>query len=574
MPLAYSYVRFSSRQQATGDSLRRQLEASRAYCARNGLTLADVSLADLGKSAFRGRNAAEGALGKFLEMVEAGDVPRGSRLIVESLDRLSRDEVMAAFNVLQRIVSAGVVVVTLIDGEREYSGSLRLEEIMWALMVMARAHDESKTKSSRSRANWQRKRQLASEGKAMLTTRLPDWLRMVDGKPEPDPERVTVLREMFRLTLEEGLGVRAIAKRLDRAGIKPWGRSALWPASTVHKYLTTRAVLGEFQPQAVDGEGRKLTNVGEPVPGYFPAVIDVAEFDRVQTVRGPRMKQVPGPKDRALLLSGLLVCGACGAGMAHFPERSNGRASYRCRRFCGGNRGWPVAALEELVLTAMVNRALVPLLSVDHAARLRELGTELQALEGREQALAGQIDRLLNMVEDGTSPAAAGRLREREAERTDVRRQREALRAEQTTLQVKASGGPESDVWRRLEDLRAIRTADPEGFTRRAGVALREALAGVVLLAPIGGASWELGLVDRDGGYQPQHFFVQSLTLDDARFFGSSTAVSEHMDAQLAGVEIDPDGLLPDDLPAAPSEPASKPGRTPRKSRRKPNAPA
>jgi DNA invertase Pin-like site-specific DNA recombinase len=555
MPLAYSYVRFSSRQQATGDSIRRQLEASRDYCARHGLTLADADLADHGVSAFRGRNAVEGALGRFLELVEAGEVPRGSRLIVESLDRLSRDAVMAAFSVLQRIVSAGVVVVTLIDGEREYSGSMGWDALLWALMVMARAHDESKTKSSRSRANWQRKRQLAAEGQGMLTTRLPDWLRMVDGKPQPDPERVAVLRKMYRLTLEEGLGVRAIAKRLDEAGVKPWGRARHWPASTVHKYLTTRAVLGEFQPQAVDSEGRKVANVGEPVAGYFPAVIEAAEFERVQVVRGPRMKQVPGPKDRALLLSGLLRCGACGGGMAHFPKRPDDVARYRCRRFCGGNRGWPVEALEELIMRAMVNRALVPLLSVDGAARLREVGEELQALEGRAQSLSAQIDRLLDAVEAGTSSAAAQRLREREAERATVQRQREALQAERSALQARTAAGPASDVWRRLADLQELRTADPDGFNRRAGVALREALGGVVLLAPINGASWAVTLVDRDGGELDRiEMFGQRFDLSDARFTGSGMAVS-------AEWPDDDEAPEPDELRPPPKPSRKRPAR-------------
>ena len=39
MPLAYSYLRFSSPEQARGDSIRRQTEATADWCARNGVTL-------------------------------------------------------------------------------------------------------------------------------------------------------------------------------------------------------------------------------------------------------------------------------------------------------------------------------------------------------------------------------------------------------------------------------------------------------------------------------------------------------------------------------------------------------
>jgi len=39
MPIAVSYIRFSTPKQSLGDSLRRQLEHTRAYCAAHGLTL-------------------------------------------------------------------------------------------------------------------------------------------------------------------------------------------------------------------------------------------------------------------------------------------------------------------------------------------------------------------------------------------------------------------------------------------------------------------------------------------------------------------------------------------------------
>ena len=39
--LAISYVRFSTIEQIGGDSVRRQTEATEAYCKGNGLTLTD-----------------------------------------------------------------------------------------------------------------------------------------------------------------------------------------------------------------------------------------------------------------------------------------------------------------------------------------------------------------------------------------------------------------------------------------------------------------------------------------------------------------------------------------------------
>src|SRR5206468_1443297 len=117
---AYSYVRFSSAQQAEGGSLNRQSELSRAYCERKKLTLDDsLTLRDLGVSAFRSDNVREGALAGFLEACRMGRVPRGSALIVESLDRLSRDQIRPALQLFLALQDHGITIVTL-QPEREY----------------------------------------------------------------------------------------------------------------------------------------------------------------------------------------------------------------------------------------------------------------------------------------------------------------------------------------------------------------------------------------------------------------------------------------------------------------------
>ena len=97
MSKAYSYIRFSSEKQRRGDSLRRQLEDSEAYAAANGLKIDDtLKFRDEGLSAYDGTNLEKGALGRFIEAVKIGRIERGSHLLVESLDRLSRQKVDVA----------------------------------------------------------------------------------------------------------------------------------------------------------------------------------------------------------------------------------------------------------------------------------------------------------------------------------------------------------------------------------------------------------------------------------------------------------------------------------------------
>ena len=121
MRRAYSYVRFSKKDQANGDSLRRQVAASEAYCKRKGLQLDEgLHLHDLGMSAFQGKNADVGALGTFREAVRIGRVPKGSILIIESLDRLSRSEIDDAYDLFRELLKAGIGITTLTP-EREYT---------------------------------------------------------------------------------------------------------------------------------------------------------------------------------------------------------------------------------------------------------------------------------------------------------------------------------------------------------------------------------------------------------------------------------------------------------------------
>jgi DNA invertase Pin-like site-specific DNA recombinase len=91
-PRAYSYTRFSTPEQAQGDSARRQIELAEHYAARHGLTLDDtLRLSDEGVSGFRGANVRKGALGQFLRAVDEGEVAEGSYLLESSAFRCTHN---------------------------------------------------------------------------------------------------------------------------------------------------------------------------------------------------------------------------------------------------------------------------------------------------------------------------------------------------------------------------------------------------------------------------------------------------------------------------------------------------
>lgn len=282
--IAYSYIRFSHPDQARGDSLRRQLALTREYCATNNLCLDEkITIRDLGISAFRGKNATKGALGAFLKAVQAGRIPKGSALLIESLDRLSRNEVEESYDLLRDIMRGGIEVHTLSDNQIYRRGEFSMQQMIWSLFVLARAHEESQRKSERIGAAWKIKREKARLNKVPMTWRVPAWIRVVDGQYHLIPERASLIRRIFKLSAD-GLGKRSIAIQLNREGIQTWGDSTRKPAngwhdSYIQKILHNPAVIGVYQPYCRSDKGRVAD--GEPIENYFPAVVDLAVWQKV-----------------------------------------------------------------------------------------------------------------------------------------------------------------------------------------------------------------------------------------------------------------------------------------------------
>ena len=337
---AYSYVRFSTPDQMKGDSFRRQAEASRRYADENGLELDEsLSFHDLGVSAFRGRNVEDGALGSFLDAVDQNRVKPGSYLLVESLDRLSRQTPYKAFKRFSDILDRGVNIITLHDG-KTYSagaGDLVFSDLMLSLVSMQRAHEESLTKSKRLAAAWDQKRRTATleaentGGKIRpITSRCPEWLTVNKqaGAFEINEERAEIIRRIFSMTID-GMGRRAIANVLNSEGVPSFrsdrGKGVGWHDSYVAKVLDSEAVIGRHQPHKMvespeDGRRRRQP-IGEPLDNYFPAIVDPGIFAKVQHIR--RGRKIPAGKvatKYSNLFSGLARCGVCGGPM-HFEDK-------------------------------------------------------------------------------------------------------------------------------------------------------------------------------------------------------------------------------------------------------------
>jgi DNA invertase Pin-like site-specific DNA recombinase len=177
-------MRFSTPEQAKGRSEDRQNSDAEAYATRHGMEL-DVSLkmADRGLSAYNAENLTSGALGAFLKKVNDGKVARGSVLVVENIDRITRLDFWKAFDIVSSIIRAGIKIHTT-SPEMTYDESSATNGQIYALVGQINlAHSESSKKASRLGDAWAAKKRLAREDKTVVTKRCPAWLEKV-GKGE------------------------------------------------------------------------------------------------------------------------------------------------------------------------------------------------------------------------------------------------------------------------------------------------------------------------------------------------------------------------------------------------------
>ncbi len=311
----YSYIRFSRPEQLKGDSLRRQIEQSEAYAKKHNLIIDDsLRMEDHGLSAYNGVHKDRGALGEFLKVVEDGKVPKKSVLIVESLDRLSREEVLSALKQFISILEAGIKIVTLSDGMEYSSDSVKdFTQLLISITIMSRAHEESEIKSRRIKSAWENKRNNIKTKK--LTRMAPLWLKLNDDKTEfiEIKDRCNLVVKIFE-EYRDGKGMGQIAHMFNKSNIKPWGRGTGWHISYINKILHNRGVIGEFQPhKKKDG---KRVPAGEPIVDYYPRIVSDELYyqvhDRIKN-NGPWQ----GRRGRvANLFTHITTCGYCGYKMA------------------------------------------------------------------------------------------------------------------------------------------------------------------------------------------------------------------------------------------------------------------
>jgi DNA invertase Pin-like site-specific DNA recombinase len=449
-PVAYSYVRFSHPDQARGDSLRRQTEAAREWCARKKITLdTSTTLRDLGKSAFTGahrENPDRHALALFLKMVETGRVARGTYLLIENLDRLSREDEVPACHLLTSILMAGVTVVQLSPYEMVLTDKSNGWELMRAVMELSRGHGESAVKSDRVGKAWRKKKAAAREKKTPLTRRVPAWVRRDGDRLMLIPERAAVVKRVFALAAA-GYGLANIVKRLTEDKVPAFGDrrrvavldgdgepaldergkpvyswqakdggplgSGRWIKSYIASILADRRAVGEFQPRTKKG-GKPD---GAPIPGYFPAAVTEAEWLAARAGAAERRRK-PGRTAKHVNVFSGLVRNALGGDTYFMMTRSRSDPRRKPKRILiNGDANEGVASCRTFPFDPFERAVLSELAEVDPGEVTgRDDGPdEVMVLSGELSRVASSIAAIeAEMDANGESPTLFRRLRAKE----------------------------------------------------------------------------------------------------------------------------------------------------------------
>ena len=122
------------------------------------------------------------------------------------------------------------------------------------------------------------------------------------------PEEAVVVRYIYRLYLQEGMGIRKIAGQLNEEKVLT-RRGGRWSMVTVRDLLRNRSYLGTYQ------------RFGVKVPGSHPALVSADDFrtvqERLQLHHGAQRERTVTP----FLLSGLAFCARCGNKMIGVSRR-------------------------------------------------------------------------------------------------------------------------------------------------------------------------------------------------------------------------------------------------------------
>jgi len=399
----YSYQRWSSAVQAEGTTKARQTYAAEQYAAQNNLEV--VEIIDAGISGFHGANAkAGGALGQFLDAVDAGLIPSNAYLYVESLDRISRSEIDIALELFMGILRRGITIITGMDNKTYTRAGIKGNpiDLLTSILLFSRAHEESKTKQNRTNGNALAMIRRFQEGLPTTIKAVGSHPWWIDGKTDKHesakkhPTLWQPAQDAINMFLD-GISVFKVTQYLNEKYPHAYKDKA-WTTANVRKLRFNKAVYG-LREITVDGKDYAL-------PNYFPPLVTEGQFLRLEQIRTTTkyIGKVGEEVNNINLLAGMKIfrCGHCGGTM--MAMRHNNTIRYLCEKGRGYQHDCKTWSLPGI----LVEHTLMLVTTIAYINIQRKGGIKKEDYTLQITNTENQIEAIGKQISNGTKLALAG----------------------------------------------------------------------------------------------------------------------------------------------------------------------
>ncbi len=242
------------------------------------------------------------------------------------------------------------------------------------------------------------------------------------GKLVPDPAQAPLVQRIFAMALS-GQGACTVAGTLNDEGLRT-ARGRRWSKQSVLYILRNEVYTGVYT-WGVKASAKFATEPAEPlrIEDAHEPLVSLEDFARVAAVIAVRRPTVTHPRTTAgsYLLSGLLICDACGAPYIGHGAKNGRHQYYTCQtkqkqgaKACPAANNFEQGRVEGVVLDALRDGALHPGVFADLVREVQaSLRTGQADAEGERLVLEGQLsevtrrlDNLYEAVESGSIPVA------------------------------------------------------------------------------------------------------------------------------------------------------------------------
>ena len=219
------------------------------------------------------------------------------------------------------------------------------------------------------------------------------------------PEEAVVVRYIFRLYINENMGIRLIARRLNEEGLKT-RRGGNWSMVSIRDILRNRAYLGTY------------ARFGVRVPGSHTSLVSADDFRTVQDRLNSRRTSYSPRVASQFLLSRIAFCGYCGNKLIGVTRKqtwkrrsgesvTNSYRYYQCesrtnQSICGYHTRRAQELEAELrAALAGAERPTVVRTEAGDAATALERDKDVEHLRSRLRAVDRRFDAILDAAAKG-----------------------------------------------------------------------------------------------------------------------------------------------------------------------------